>query len=68
MKIHEMKESHGSVSIRDRAIVLKMDETATFEVPTCESYELARAKPKESRVAKSKAVKSEEGAILHNIY
>ena len=48
MKVAEMKEPNGAVSVKDRVIVPKLSSAATCDIPVCQSCELSRAKATES--------------------
>ena len=63
MRVSEMKEPNGAISVKDRIIVPKLSSAATCDIPVCQSCELSRAKQRKAPVVKAKANESSEGAI-----
>ena len=68
MKVSEMKEPNGAVSVKDRVIVPKLSSAATCDIPVCQSCELSRAKQRKAPVVKAKVNESSEGAISRDQY
>ena len=68
MKVAEMKEPNGAVSVKDRVIVPKLSSAATCDIPVCQSCELSRAKQRKAPVVKAKVNESSEGAISRDQY
>ena len=48
MKVAEMKEPSGAISVKDRVIVPKWSSAATCDIPVCQSCELSRAKERKA--------------------
>ena len=68
MKVSEMHEPNGRVSVMDRVIVPKLNAAANCEVPLCQSCNLSRARQKKAKVVRSKAIESSIGAISRDKY
>ena len=68
MKVVEMREPNGAVSVKDRVIVPKLNSAATCDIPVCQSCAVSRAKQRKPKVIKSKAIESSVGAISRDKY
>ena len=63
MKMTEMSEPDGRVSVRDRVIVPKLNTATNCEIPLYQSCNLSRAWQRKAKVIESKVIKSNVGTI-----
>ena len=68
MKVADIKESNGAVSVNNHVIVPMLSSAATCDIPACQSCELSRAKQRKAPVVKAKVNESSEGAISRDQY
>ena len=61
-------QPNGQATVKDRVIVSKINAAANCEIPQCVSCNLSRARQHTAKVVKSKAIKSELGAISRDKY
>ena len=68
VKVSEMHEPNGRVSVMDRVIFPKLNAAANCEIPLCQSCNLSRAKQRKTKVVRSKGIKSSVRAISRDKY
>eukprot|EP00956_Cyclotella_meneghiniana_P006417 scaffold8416_cov43-Cyclotella_meneghiniana.AAC.1 len=68
MRVAELRESTGAVTVMDRVIVPKIKSAANCPIPMCQSCQLSRARLRKPKVAKSKAIPENAGALSRDQY
>ena len=68
MKVAEIKEPNGRVSVMDRVIVPKINAASNCNIPMCQTCQMSSAKQRKPNVSKSKVVESSVGSISKEQY
>ena len=63
MRVIEVEEPDGRISVIDRVICLKIQAVANYPIPLCQSCQMLRAKQCKLDIKRSKAVPEEVGAL-----
>ena len=63
-----MEEPSGTTNVATPIIKPKIPQSSSCPLPTCQSYQMARARQRKPNIVKSKVIQENAGALLRNKY